>query len=143
MPEVNLSNLTVKELRASLSALSLSTSGKKSELIQRLQDASASKVPSLLPDDARCVPSNKEAHGIGLQKLPSLQLDEAQRVPANEEEKGTVAEEAKEEPPTLSKAQVEGMKVKDLRDALLARGLNTGGLKAVLAHRLLEAIGKA
>ena len=44
-------------------------------------------------------------------------------------------------PPALTRAQVDGFRVVDLKKELAARGLKTSGLKAVLKARLLEALG--
>ena len=43
--------------------------------------------------------------------------------------------------PSLTRAQVDGFRVVDLKKELAARGLKTSGLKAVLKARLLEALG--
>ena len=43
--------------------------------------------------------------------------------------------------PALTRAQIDGFRVVDLKKELAARGLKTSGLKAVLKARLLEALG--
>ena len=44
-------------------------------------------------------------------------------------------------PPALTRAQIDGFRVVDLKKELAARGLKTSGLKAVLKARILEALG--
>ena len=116
----------VTELRAALEARGLPTDGLKKVLKERLLGALAGGDDG---DDGAAAPEPEPAPAPA--KKPAA-------APAPMDVEDAAARPAAD---ALTAAEVEKMKVYDLKLALEARGLSTEGLKKVLKARLLAALG--